>query len=150
MRRFGNRRRIHFFRRTAPNNSGSRTTLEGCRSFNFRPNSTLSNGCRISESWCRQPRSFTWLTVRQRIGSSLRANSLHPSRMLRPRKESPMTTSVCYKIYGQDFHIEPKSVQFANCVFHDDYRINNLRPHNVRTILDVGSHVGSFTVMARY
>jgi FkbM family methyltransferase len=35
-------------------------------------------------------------------------------------------------------------------VFHDEYRINDLRPHNVRTILDVGSHVGSFTVMAHH
>ena len=61
-----------------------------------------------------------------------------------------MTHSVCYKIYGQDFHIEPDSVQFANAVFHDEYRINDLRSHNVRTILDVGSHVGSFTVMAHH
>jgi hypothetical protein len=61
-----------------------------------------------------------------------------------------MTNAVCYKIYGQDFHIEPESVQFANAVFHDEYRINDLRSHNVRTILDVGSHVGSFTVMAHH
>ncbi|MFN7841235.1 MAG: hypothetical protein ACK5N9_05870, partial [Pirellula sp.] len=61
-----------------------------------------------------------------------------------------MTNSVCYKIYGQDFHIEPDSVQFANAVFHDEYRINDLRSHNVRTIVDVGSHVGSFTVMAHH
>ncbi len=59
-----------------------------------------------------------------------------------------MTNSVCYKIYGQDFHIEPDSVQFANAVFHDEYRINDLRSHNVRTILDVGSHVGSFRATA--
>ena len=32
----------------------------------------------------------------------------------------------------------------------DEYRINDLRPHNVRTIVDVGSHVGSFTVMAHH
>ncbi len=61
-----------------------------------------------------------------------------------------MTNSVCYKIYGQDFHIELESVQFANAVFHDEYRINDLRSHNVRTIVDVGSHVGSFTVMAHH
>ncbi len=61
-----------------------------------------------------------------------------------------MTTPVCYKVYDRDFHIEPESVQFANCVFHDEYRINDLRPHNVRTVLDIGSHVGSFTVMAHH
>jgi FkbM family methyltransferase len=61
-----------------------------------------------------------------------------------------MPHSVCYKIYGQNFHIEPDSVQFANAVFHDEYRINDLRSHNVRTILDIGSHVGSFTAMAHH
>jgi len=46
-----------------------------------------------------------------------------------------MTSSVCYKVYDRDFQIEPESVQFANCVFDDEYRINDLRPHNVRTEL---------------
>jgi hypothetical protein len=42
------------------------------------------------------------------------------------------------------------SEQFANALFHHEYRINDLRSHNVRTIIDVGSHVGSFTVMAHH
>ena len=29
-----------------------------------------------------------------------------------------MTHSVSYKIYGQEFHIEPDSRQFANSVIH--------------------------------
>ena len=58
-----------------------------------------------------------------------------------------MSFPTCYRVYGRDFFIEPASVQFANAVFQDEYQIDVLRPHNVRTILDIGAHVGSFTVM---
>lgn len=55
--------------------------------------------------------------------------------------------SVCYQAFGRDFHIERASIQHANAVFQDEYRIAELRPHNVRTIVDIGAHVGSFTVL---
>ena len=55
--------------------------------------------------------------------------------------------SVCYKAFGRDFHIEPASIQHANAVFQDEYEIKELRQHNVRTIVDIGAHVGSFTVL---
>jgi len=58
-----------------------------------------------------------------------------------------MSFPSCYQVYGRDFFIEPASAQFANAVFQDEYQINVLRPHNVRTVLDIGAHVGSFTVM---
>jgi FkbM family methyltransferase len=58
-----------------------------------------------------------------------------------------MSFPSCYQVYGRDFLIEPASAQFANAVFQDEYQINVLRPHNVRTVLDIGAHVGSFTVM---
>jgi len=58
-----------------------------------------------------------------------------------------MSFPICYQVYGRDFFIEPASAQFANAVFQDEYQIDVLRPHNVRTVLDIGAHVGSFTVM---
>ena len=61
-----------------------------------------------------------------------------------------MSFSACYQVFGRDFYIEPASAQFANAVFHDEYQVNVLRGHNVRTIVDIGAHVGSFTVMAHH
>jgi FkbM family methyltransferase len=58
-----------------------------------------------------------------------------------------MSFPSCYQVYGHDFFIEPASAQFANAVFQDEYQIKALRPHNVRTVMDIGAHVGSFTVM---
>ncbi|MBN8602598.1 MAG: FkbM family methyltransferase [Planctomycetes bacterium] len=58
-----------------------------------------------------------------------------------------MQFPACYQVYGRDFFIEPASAQFANAVFQDEYQINALRSHTVRFILDIGAHVGSFTVM---
>jgi FkbM family methyltransferase len=58
-----------------------------------------------------------------------------------------MNEPACYKAFGRDFYIEPASVQTANAVFQDEYHILPLRQHNVRTIVDVGAHVGSFTVL---
>lgn len=58
-----------------------------------------------------------------------------------------MAFPACYQVYGRDFFIEPASAQFANSVFQDEYQINVLRSHKVRTILDIGAHVSSFTVM---
>jgi FkbM family methyltransferase len=58
--------------------------------------------------------------------------------------------AACYQAFGRDFYIEPASAQFANAVFHDEYRIDDLRPHNVRTIVDIGAHVGSFTVLCHH
>ncbi|MCA9238155.1 MAG: FkbM family methyltransferase [Planctomycetales bacterium] len=58
-----------------------------------------------------------------------------------------MTNAACYRAFGRDFHIEPASAQHANSVFQDEYRIRELRQHDVRTIVDVGAHVGSFTVL---
>lgn len=58
-----------------------------------------------------------------------------------------MNEPACYKAFGRDFYIEPASVQTANAVFQDEYDIQPLRQHNVRTIVDVGAHVGSFTVL---
>lgn len=55
--------------------------------------------------------------------------------------------AVCYKAFGRDFHIEPASIQHANAVFQDEYQIAALRQHEVRTIVDIGAHVGSFTVL---
>jgi FkbM family methyltransferase len=61
-----------------------------------------------------------------------------------------MQHAACYQVFGREFYIEPASAQFANAVFQDEYQINALRQHNVRTILDVGAHVGSFTVMCHH
>jgi FkbM family methyltransferase len=58
-----------------------------------------------------------------------------------------MNHDACYQAFGRDFHVEPASAQHCNAVFQDEYKIRDLRPHNVRTILDVGAHVGSFTVL---
>ncbi len=58
-----------------------------------------------------------------------------------------MNTPACYKAFGRDFYIEPASVQTANAVFQDEYHIQPLRQHQVRTIVDIGAHVGSFTVL---
>ncbi len=58
-----------------------------------------------------------------------------------------MTHAACYQAFGRDFYIEPASAQYANAVFQDEYQIRELRKHNVRTVLDVGAHVGSFTVL---
>lgn len=55
--------------------------------------------------------------------------------------------AACYQVFGRNFYIEPASAQFANAVFQDEYQINVLRSHNVRTIVDIGAHVGSFTVL---
>lgn len=55
----------------------------------------------------------------------------------------------CYQVFGRNFYIEPAGAQCANAVFQDEYQLNDLRPHNVRTILDIGAHVGSFTVLCR-
>jgi FkbM family methyltransferase len=56
----------------------------------------------------------------------------------------------CYQVFGRDFYIEPASAQFANAVFQDEYQVKDLRPHNVRTIVDIGAHVGSFTVLCHH
>ncbi len=61
-----------------------------------------------------------------------------------------MQHAACYQVFGREFYIEPASAQFANAVFQDEYQINTLRQHNVRTILDIGAHVGSFTVMCHH
>lgn len=61
-----------------------------------------------------------------------------------------MTYPACYQVFGRDFYIEPASAQFANAVFQDEYQIKDLRPHNVRTIVDIGAHVGSFTVLCHH
>ncbi|MCA9238571.1 MAG: FkbM family methyltransferase [Planctomycetales bacterium] len=58
-----------------------------------------------------------------------------------------MTNAACYRAFGRDFYIEPASAQHANSVFQDEYRIRALRQHDVRTIVDIGAHVGSFTVL---
>lgn len=58
-----------------------------------------------------------------------------------------MTHAACYQAFGRDFYIEPASAQHCNAVFQDEYQIRELRKHHVRTILDVGAHVGSFTVL---
>jgi FkbM family methyltransferase len=61
-----------------------------------------------------------------------------------------MTHAACYQAFGRDFWIEPASAQFANAVFHDEYQINDLRAHNVRTVVDIGAHVGSFTLLCHH
>jgi FkbM family methyltransferase len=61
-----------------------------------------------------------------------------------------MTFAACYQAFDRDFWIEPASAQFANAVFHDEYQINDLRPHNVRTVVDIGAHVGSFTLLCNH
>jgi FkbM family methyltransferase len=61
-----------------------------------------------------------------------------------------MPHAACYQVFGRDFYIEPASAQFANAVFQDEYQINDLRSHNVRTIVDIGAHVGSFTVLCHH
>jgi FkbM family methyltransferase len=53
----------------------------------------------------------------------------------------------CFQAFGRDFYIEPASAQYANAVFQDEYQVRELRKHDVRTIVDVGAHVGSFTVL---
>ncbi|HMO86382.1 MAG TPA: FkbM family methyltransferase [Lacipirellulaceae bacterium] len=58
-----------------------------------------------------------------------------------------MTHAACYQAFGRDFYVEPASAQHCNAVFQDEYKIRDLRQHNVRTVLDVGAHVGSFTVL---
>lgn len=58
-----------------------------------------------------------------------------------------MIPAACYRAFGRDFFIEPASAQYANAVFQDEYRIRDLRPHAVQTIVDIGAHVGSFTVL---
>ena len=58
-----------------------------------------------------------------------------------------MVHSGCYRAFGRDFYVEPASAQHCNAVFQDEYQIRELRKHNVRTVLDVGAHVGSFTVL---
>jgi FkbM family methyltransferase len=61
-----------------------------------------------------------------------------------------MSFPACYQVYGRDFYIEPASAQFANAVFQDEYQVNVLRTHHVRTIVDIGAHVGSFTVLCHH
>lgn len=61
-----------------------------------------------------------------------------------------MSFPACYQVYGRDFFIEPASAQFANAVFQDEYQVDVLRSHPVRTILDIGAHVGSFTVLCHH
>jgi FkbM family methyltransferase len=58
-----------------------------------------------------------------------------------------MVHAGCYRAFGRDFYVEPASAQHCNAVFQDEYQIRELRKHNVRTVLDVGAHVGSFTVL---
>ena len=58
-----------------------------------------------------------------------------------------MSHAGCFQAFGRDFYIEPASAQYANAVFQDEYQIRELRKHDVRTIVDVGAHVGSFTVL---
>ncbi len=58
--------------------------------------------------------------------------------------------AACYQVFGRNFYIEPASAQFANAVFQDEYQIRDLRPHNVHTIVDIGAHVGSFTVLCHH
>jgi hypothetical protein len=52
-----------------------------------------------------------------------------------------------YQAFGSDFYIESASAQFANAVFHDEYQIRPLRPHTLKTIVDIGAHLGSFSVL---
>jgi FkbM family methyltransferase len=61
-----------------------------------------------------------------------------------------MSHAACYQVFGRDFYIEPASAQFANAVFQDEYQIGDLRPHNVRTVMDIGAHVGSFSVLCHH
>lgn len=61
-----------------------------------------------------------------------------------------MQHAACYRAFGRDFYIEPASAQHANAVFQDEYQIRDLVSHNVRTIVDVGAHVGSFTVLCHH
>lgn len=61
-----------------------------------------------------------------------------------------MTFPACYQAFGRNFYIEPASVQFANAVFQDEYNIRELRQHDVKTIVDVGAHVGSFAVLCHH
>lgn len=58
-----------------------------------------------------------------------------------------MIHAACYQAFGRDFYIESASAQFANAVFHDEYQIRPLRPHTLKTIVDIGAHVGSFSVL---
>jgi FkbM family methyltransferase len=58
-----------------------------------------------------------------------------------------MVHAGCYRAFGRDFYVEPASAQHCNAVFQDEYQIRELRKHNVRTVLDIGAHVGSFTVL---
>ena len=58
-----------------------------------------------------------------------------------------MSHAGCFQAFGRDFYIEPASALYANAVFQDEYQIRELRKHDVRTIVDVGAHVGSFTVL---
>lgn len=58
-----------------------------------------------------------------------------------------MTSAACYRALGRDFFIEPASAQCANAALQDEYRIRDLRSHDVRTIVDIGAHVGSLTVL---
>lgn len=52
-----------------------------------------------------------------------------------------------HRAYGRPFFVEPASIQFCNNVFQDEYQIRELAKHNVRSVLDFGAHVGSFSVM---
>lgn len=52
-----------------------------------------------------------------------------------------------YKAFGRPFFVEPASAQFVNNVFQDEYQIKELAKHNVRSIIDFGAHVGSFSVL---
>jgi FkbM family methyltransferase len=61
-----------------------------------------------------------------------------------------MSFPACYQVYGRDFFIEPASASFANAVFQDEYQVGVLQSHQVRTILDIGAHVGSFTVLCHH
>lgn len=58
--------------------------------------------------------------------------------------------AACYQFFNRDFYIEPASAQFAKAVFQDEYQINDLRPHNVCSIVDIGAYVGSFTVLCQH
>lgn len=58
-----------------------------------------------------------------------------------------MQSHVCYKAYGRDFYIEADSIPFAAHVFQDEYKVQSLQGRDIKTIIDFGAHVGSFTVM---
>lgn len=54
------------------------------------------------------------------------------------------------RAFHREFSVELASVQHCNAVLQDEYQIRCLQQHHVRTIVDVGAHVGSFTLMCHH